>query len=69
MLTKDSFPLTYLFLCYQTLENTENYLYTRFSIETNRALKKKKYHTCSYIWPPLTKLKLKIAESAAKFFC
>ena len=38
MLTKDSFPLTHLFLCYQTMENTENYLYTRFSIETNRAL-------------------------------
>ena len=37
MLTKDSFPLTHLFLCYQTLENTENYLYTRFSIETNGA--------------------------------
>ena len=40
MLTKDSFPLTYLFLYYQTLENTENYLYTRFSIETNGALVK-----------------------------
>ena len=38
MLTKDSFPLTYLFLCYQTLKNTKNYLYTRFSIETNGAL-------------------------------
>ena len=36
MLTKDSFPLTHLFLCYQTLENTENYLYIRFFIETNR---------------------------------
>ena len=35
MLTKDSFLLTHLFLCYQTLENMENYLYTRFSIETN----------------------------------
>ena len=34
MLTKDSFPLTHLFLCYQTLENMENYLYTRFSIDT-----------------------------------
>ena len=38
MLTKDSFPLTHLFLCYQTLENMKNYLYTRFSIETNGAL-------------------------------
>ena len=35
MLIKDSFPFTHLFLCYQTMENTENYLYTRFSIETN----------------------------------
>ena len=38
MLTKDSFPWTYIFLCYQTLENKDNYLYTRFSIETNGAL-------------------------------
>ena len=38
MLTKNSFLLTHLFLCYQTLENTKNYLYTRFSIETNGAL-------------------------------
>ena len=38
MLTKDSFLLIHLFLCYQTLENTENYIYTRFFIETNRAL-------------------------------
>ena len=38
MLTKDSFLLTHIFLCYQTLENTENYIYTRFFIETNRAL-------------------------------
>ena len=30
--------LIFFFLCYQTLENTENYLYTRFSIETNGAL-------------------------------
>ena len=37
MLIKDNFSLTHLFLCYQTLENTENYLYTRFSIETNGA--------------------------------
>ena len=37
MLTKDSFLLTHLFLCYQTLKNMENYLYTRFSIETNGA--------------------------------
>ena len=38
MLTKDSFLLTHLFLCYQTLKNTENYLYTMFSIETNGAV-------------------------------
>ena len=38
MLTKDSFPLTHLFLYYQTLENTENYLYTKFFIETNGAV-------------------------------
>ena len=38
LLTKDSFPLTSFFLCYQTLENVENYLYRRFSSETNRAL-------------------------------
>ena len=37
MLIKDSFPLTHLFLCYQTLENIENYLYTKFSIKTNEA--------------------------------
>ena len=37
MFTKYSFPLTHLFLCYQTLENTENYLYRRFSIKTNGA--------------------------------
>ena len=37
MLTKDSFPLTHLFLCYQILENMKNYLYIRFSIETNGA--------------------------------
>ena len=37
-MTKDSFPLTRFFLCYQTLENVENYLYRRFSNETNRAL-------------------------------
>ena len=36
LLTKDCFPLTFFFLCYQTLEN--NYLYRRFSSETNRAL-------------------------------
>ena len=38
MLTKDSFHLTHIFLYYQTLKNKENYLYTRFSIETNGAL-------------------------------
>ena len=38
MLTKDSFPLSHIFLYYKTLENKENYLYTRFSIETNRML-------------------------------
>ena len=37
MLTKDSFPLTHFFLGYQILKNTENYLYTKFSIETNKA--------------------------------
>ena len=37
MLTKNSFPLTNIFLCYQTLKNKENYLYTRFSIKTNKA--------------------------------
>ena len=37
MLTKNSFPLTNNFLCYQTLKNKENYLYTRFSIKTNKA--------------------------------
>ena len=37
-LTKDSFPLTKLFLCYQTMENVENYPYRKFSSETNRAL-------------------------------
>ena len=36
-LTKDSFPLTNYFLCYQILENMKNYLYRRFSNETNRA--------------------------------
>ena len=35
MLTKDSFSLTHFFLYYQTMENTKNYLYTMFSIETN----------------------------------
>ena len=38
MLTKDSFHFTHIFLYYQILENKENYLYTRFSIETNGAL-------------------------------
>ena len=37
-MTKDSFPLTRFFVCYQTLENVENYLYRRFSNETNRVL-------------------------------
>ena len=37
-LTKDSFPLTNLFLYYQTLENVENYLYRRFSNKTNRTI-------------------------------
>ena len=36
-LTKNSFPLTSFFWCYQTLENVKNYLYRRFSDETNRA--------------------------------
>ena len=35
LLTKDSFPLAHFFWCYKTLENVENYLYTRFSIEIN----------------------------------
>jgi len=30
MLTKDSFLLTLIFVCYQIMENTKNYLYTRF---------------------------------------
>jgi len=38
MLTKNSFPFTHLFLCYQTLENRENNLYTSFSIKTNGAI-------------------------------
>ena len=38
MLTKYSFPLTHLFLCYQTPKNMENYLYTRFFIKKNGAL-------------------------------
>ena len=38
LLTKDSFPLTNFFLCYQTQENVKNYLYRRFSSETNSAL-------------------------------
>ena len=37
LLTKDSFPLTNLFLYYQTLENVENYLYRKFSNKTNKA--------------------------------
>ena len=41
MLTKDSFPLTHIFLCNQTVENIKkkNYLYTMFSIKTNEAYK------------------------------
>ena len=39
MLTKNSFPLTHIFLYYQTLENTKNYLYTKFSFEINEAQK------------------------------
>ena len=38
MLTNDSFSLTHFFLSYQTLENTENYIFTRFSIKTNGTL-------------------------------
>ena len=38
MLTKYSFSFTHIFLCYQTLENKKNYLYTKFSIKTNGAL-------------------------------
>ena len=36
MLTKYNFPLTHFFWCYQTLENTKNYLHTTFSIKTNK---------------------------------
>ena len=36
LLTKDSFSLTKIFLCYQILENMENYFYRRFSSKTNR---------------------------------
>ena len=43
MLTKNSFPLTNIFLCYQTLKNKENYLYTRFSIKTNKASSLRNY--------------------------
>ena len=39
MLIKDSFPLTHLFLCYQTLKNMKNYLYITFSFKTNKALR------------------------------
>ena len=41
MLTKDNIPLTNFFLCYQTLENTKNYFYTRFSIDHTYPKKKK----------------------------
>ena len=41
LLTKNSFPLTNLFLYYQTLENVENYLYRRFSNKTNRVFTQK----------------------------
>ena len=40
LLTKDNFPWTnfyFYFLCYQALENVENYLYRRFSNEANKA--------------------------------
>ena len=44
-MTKDCFPLTLCLWCYQTLKNKENYLYTKFSIKTNRAeLERKKIH-------------------------
>lgn len=36
-MTKNSFILTHIFLCYQKLKNKENYFYTRFYIETNGA--------------------------------
>ena len=39
MLTKNNFSLTHFFFLFnQTLENTKNYLCTRFLIETNVAL-------------------------------
>ena len=41
LLTKNSFPLINLFLCYQTLENVENYFYKKFFSETNRASRNK----------------------------
>ena len=39
-LTKDSFPMTFFFffLCYQTLENVENYLYKKFSSEKKQSV-------------------------------
>ena len=37
LLTKDNFLFTNFFLCYQTLEKEKNYLYGKFSNETNRA--------------------------------
>ena len=44
-MTKNYFPLTHCFWCYQTLKYKENYLYTKFSIKTNRAeLERKKIH-------------------------
>ena len=38
MLTKDSFSLTHFFNATKILKNTENYLYTIFSIKTNGVL-------------------------------
>ena len=38
LLTKDSFPLTNFFFCYQTPKNVKNYFYRGFSSETNRVL-------------------------------
>ena len=37
MLIKNNFPLTHFFWYYQTLKNTKNYFYIKFSIETNKA--------------------------------
>ena len=47
-LTKDSFPLTNYFLCYQILDNMKNYLYRKFSSETNSVSYVIKVHQSSF---------------------